>query len=96
MFGPAGNAYASVAVPDTGVSRVLARERAAQIRHLRYALDAAIGPAADTLAGSVAISFDLARPAPVVLDYRPQSRGGARVWRVNGAAVDAVDRKSVV
>ena len=88
MFGAAGNAYASIAVPDTGVSRVLARERAAQIRHLRYAFDAAIGPAADTLAGSVVISFDLARPAPVVLDYRPQGAGRARAWRVNGRAVD--------
>jgi aminopeptidase N len=58
-----------------GISRDLARQRAEEIRDLRYRLDLRIAPAASLLQGSQQIRFVLKR-APkhqaLVLDWRPQ------------------------
>ena len=71
---------------DAGVSQTLARERAGLIRATRYAIDATIQADATSLRGTLAIGFELERPARVALDYRPAVNGRAGNWRINGVA----------
>ena len=52
-----------------GVSRQLATQRAARISHVRYALDLDLSRL-DTARGRVRISFALATPGAVILDFR--------------------------
>ncbi len=75
---------------EPGVSRELARWRAAHYRDVRYAIALRIAERAETIEGSVQIQVTLPRDAPdLVLDWRPSA--GARAWdiRVNGAPTGA-------
>jgi aminopeptidase N len=81
-------ATAAQATPasEPGVSRELARWRAAHYRDVRYALALRITERAEALEGTAQIQVTLPRDAPdLVLDWRPSA--GARAWdiRVNGA-----------
>lgn len=70
---------------EPGVSRELARWRAAHYRNVRYALALRIPERAEALEGSAEIGVTLPRDAPdLVLDWRPAP--SARAWdiRVNG------------
>ncbi len=53
-----------------GVSRELARARAAQISDVHYKLSLELSPDSDHLPGREEITFALSAPASVVLDYR--------------------------
>lgn len=75
---------------EPGVSRELARWRAAHYRDVRYAVALHIAERAEAIEGSVQVQVTLPRDAPdLVLDWRPSA--GARAWdiRVNGAPAGA-------
>ena len=46
------------AAPEPGVALTLARERAAQVSHLRYEFDASLDAGATALQGRLSIRFD--------------------------------------
>ncbi|MFN7997494.1 MAG: M1 family aminopeptidase [Bryobacteraceae bacterium] len=78
------------ASPGDGVSRELARSRAARISDIHYELSAELTPGAAQMPGSIRISFDLNDAHdPVVLDFRD---GSARDFTVNGVGVQAGTR----
>ena len=78
------------ATAEPGVAQALARERAARIHALRYALSASVGADAVSLQGRLSIHFDLKEPGAVTLDYRPQANGHAGAWQVNGRTIEPV------
>lgn len=86
MSGPA--AIAAAALPEPGVARALALERAAQVKNLRYEIDASIPAAADLFSGRLTLRFDLAAAGAVVLDYRPAAGGAIQALAVNGQGLD--------
>ena len=61
-----------------GVSRTLARTRAAQIRDVRYALTLDLTER-DSSRGTVTVRFRVSRPADVILDFRGQRLGAVDV-----------------
>ena len=72
---------------DPGVSRELARGRAAAISNLRYEIALDIQPMVTGYAGRVGINFDLREvPDPLVLDFRDDSMRGLKV---NGKDAEA-------
>jgi hypothetical protein len=73
-----GPATAAEALPEPGVARALALQRAVQVRNLRYDIDATIPASADRFSGRLTLRFDLAAPKSVVLDYRPAAGGAVR------------------
>jgi aminopeptidase N len=83
-----GPATAAEALPEPGVARALALARAAQVKNLRYEVDATIPASADLFSGRLTLRFDLAAPKSVVLDYRPAAGGAVRALTVNGQALD--------
>jgi aminopeptidase N len=67
-------------LPAEGVSRELARDRAAKISDVRYALSLEIAPAAQRLRGREEIKLKLAKgPDQVVLDFRDLDPNGKTV-----------------
>ncbi len=68
-------------LPEEGVSRDLARDRALLISNVRYGLKVELKKKAATMPGHIAIQFDLAAAGPLVLDYRD---GIAKNLKVNG------------
>ena len=76
-------------IPDAGVSRELARQRAALISDVRYHLTIELKKKAATLPGHVVIDFNLASAGPLVLDYRD---GQATALTVNGAPESLTER----
>ncbi len=75
------------AVVEPGVSRELARARAAQIASLRYRLEITLAPGAARMPGREQIRFRLAAAGPLILDFRD---GEIRNVVVNGKpAADA-------
>ena len=84
-----GPATAAEALPEPGVARALALARVAQVRNLRYDVDATIPASADRFSGRLTMRFDLAAPNPVVLDYRPAAGGAVQVLTVNGQTLEA-------
>ncbi|MBI2680888.1 MAG: ERAP1-like C-terminal domain-containing protein [Candidatus Solibacter usitatus] len=75
------------AAAEPGVSRELARARAAQISSLRYRLEITLTPGAALMPGREQIRFRLAAAGPVTLDFRD---GVIRSVVVNGSpATDA-------
>ncbi len=86
MSGPAS---AAVASPEPGVGRALARERAAQVKNLRYDIDASVPATADAFRGRLTLRFDLAAAGAVVLDYRPAPGGAVGALMVNGRVLEA-------
>ncbi len=81
-------AIAAAALPEPGVARALALERAAQVKNLRYEIDASIPAAADLFSGRLTLRFDLAGAGAVVLDYRPAAEGAIQALTVNGQVLD--------
>ena len=85
-------------LPEEGVSRDLARERAALISDLHYRLSLTVEPKAPRMQGHAAIEFRLSRKpaAALVLDFRDLNPrgdvidGSARGLKVNQAAVKLV------
>lgn len=82
--------------PGEGVSRELARQRAARIAGVRYRLSLDVRPGAARLEGREEVSFRLQNGAgPVVLDFRdldPRGKvieGSTRNVSVNGRPADA-------
>jgi len=71
----------AASLPEEGVSRDLARDRAHIISNVRYALRIELKKQAATMPGHVAIQFDLTTPGPLVVDFRD---GVARNLKVNG------------
>jgi len=70
-------------LPEEGVSRDLARDRARLISNVRYGLRIELKKQAATMPGHVEIQFDLTTPSPLVLDFRD---GVARNLKVNDVA----------
>ena len=91
-------AQAAQSPPERGISEVLARERAATIRDLRYEL-ALVVPAerARPVQGRVVVRFTLTAPARIVLDFA-QPRDRVLGVRAQGSDVqiDAVNGHLVV
>ena len=81
--------------PGKGVSRDLARQRAARITNLRYRLSLELGPGTDRMPGRAEITFDLNGTDPAILDFRD---GSIRDVTVNGSAAvaDQVDGHIVI
>ena len=75
---------AAEVLPEPGVARTLAVARAAQLRNLRYEIDATIPASADLFSGRLTLRFDLAVAGAVVLDYRPAAGAAIQVLTVNG------------
>src|SRR5687767_158695 len=74
--------------PGPGISEMLARERAAAIRDLRYHLDFTVPEDRRApIDGRIVVSFTLTAPHRVVLDFA-QPRERVRSVRVGGRAVD--------
>lgn len=71
--------------PGPGVSRDLARSRAAQISEVHYRLSLKLAPDSDSLPGREELTFHLAVAVPVILDYRD---GTVSDVTVNGAPVE--------
>lgn len=61
-----------------GISRELARERAANMSGVRYRMELSL-LARDTARGSIAITFTVKRPADVILDFRGPRLSDVRV-----------------
>lgn len=84
------------ALPGEGITRALARQRAANLSDLRYRLSLEIAPGAARLHGREEIKLRLAKAEPVVLDFRDLDSSGRvmegtiRDIRVNGQAVNDV------
>jgi len=73
--------------PSRGISERLARERAAQVRDLRYDLTFLIpDELTQPVQGQAIVRFSLAAPQPLVLDFA-QPRDRVRSVRVGGADV---------
>jgi len=68
-------------LPEEGVSRDLARDRALLISNVRYGLKVELKKKAPTMPGHIAIQFDLKTAGPLILDYRD---GVAGKMKVNG------------
>ncbi len=67
-------------LPAEGVSRELARDRAAKISDVRYALSLEIAPGAQRLRGREQIKLKLAKgPEQVVLDFRDLDQNGKTI-----------------
>jgi aminopeptidase N len=85
---------------EAGVPRELARWRKERYRAVKYALRLVITPNAETLTGELKISVTLdGSPAPVVLDWRTNTRPGEQAakvwgWRVNGQETDKVTERN--
>ena len=75
--------------PQPGVSRELARLRAAQLAEVRYALHFTLVPKAETINGMARIAFTLKNARqPVVLDFRDlNAEGQIRNVTINAQAV---------
>lgn len=70
---------------DEGVSRELARERAAVVSNVRYRIGVQLNKKAARMPGHIEIQFDLAKvPDPLPIDFRGD--GAARELKVNGTA----------
>ncbi len=75
---------------DEGVSRGLARERAAIVSNVRYRIDITLKPHASRMPGHIEIDFDLAKTRdPLALDFRgdgvARQSAGERVPRRSSA-----------
>lgn len=77
---------AFAAAPE-GVPRELARQRAAAISNLRYRIAFTLAPKAATAPAHEEMTFTLASPQPVLVDYRD---GVLKSVTVNGASIPAV------
>ena len=73
-----------------GLPRDLARERAAEVSEVRYALSLTLTPGAPAVSGEVEIRFNLRRMRPLLLDYR---EGRIRSVQINGIASPVVVEK---
>jgi aminopeptidase N len=87
------------APPDSGVSRELARTRAATISDLRYKLRLEIIPGVATIKGQADIRFRWKpTPAPVVLDFRDldasgnPSEGKVSALKLNGLTINGAQQ----
>jgi aminopeptidase N len=80
-------ATCAFAAAPPGIPRALARQRAAEISHLRYRVFFALVPHAATAAGREELTFTLKSPQPVLLDYRD---GAVHRMTVNGSEISAV------
>jgi aminopeptidase N len=95
-----GAVFADTPNLEPGVPRGLAAWRKERYRAVRYALRLVLRPNAEALTGEVKISVTLdGPPAPVILDWRTNTRPGeqpARVsgWRVNGQETDNVSEQN--
>ena len=80
---------ASTWIPEPGVSRELADDRAARISALQYALHLSIPREATApIQGSVRVNFELRDASrPVALDFAPASPGAVLSCTVNGRDV---------
>jgi aminopeptidase N len=84
--------------PEPGVSRDLARWRAARYRAIRYALNIELAPKAEMLRGRVEIGVTLDDPADdLILDWRPAAarpnQPQARVWAISVNGREAHDAR---
>src|SRR5580698_5877415 len=70
-------------LPEAGVSRDLARDRAHLVSNLEYRYSVTLAKGAATMPGHAVISFDLSVAGPMVLDFRD---GDASNMTVNGSA----------
>src|SRR5690606_3574463 len=75
--------------PAPGISRELAAARAERIADLRYDLRFLLRPGMDEVSGEVTISFVLAAPQPVVIDFDGDALATPQL---NGTAVE-VERR---
>ena len=78
---------ASAQMISDGVSRTLAKARAANISAIQYQLSLELHPDSDRMPGHEDLSFELKSPGePLIIDYRDGSIGKVEV---NGLATDA-------
>ena len=81
---------------EPGVSRELARWRAAHYGDVRYALNVSIAAPVAGLAGELEIRVAVrGKPVDLVLDWRPPPGGRLARVEANGIPIEK-DRKSVV
>ncbi len=73
--------------PEPGVSLVLARHRAATISNVRYDIALNLPETAAPVTGTVTVSFHLARPGTVVLDFRAPAANVGAVRDASGKPV---------